>query len=128
MTSRPIVRHPSILDGEWRFDGTLIAIRNLRRDIERGGPRARTAYRSMGLSDAEIEAALAFDFPVIEQPAVEAPFLAVAIRCACGVHRQTTVSAPTYETDLCVCGRRWRIAMAIEEAPNGDFPTHVGNS
>jgi uncharacterized protein (DUF433 family) len=128
MIFRSIVRDDDILDGEWRFDGTLIAIRNLRRDIERGGMRAYDAYRSMGLSDDEIQAALTFAFPVIEQPAVEAPFMAIAIRCACGVHRQTTVSAPTYETDPCICGRRWRIAMAIEEAPNGDVPTYVGNS
>jgi uncharacterized protein (DUF433 family) len=128
MIFRSIVRDDDILDGEWRFDGTLIAIRNLRRDIERGGMRAYDAYRSMGLSDDEIQAALTFAFPVIEQPAVEASFVAIAIRCACGVHRQTTVSAPTYETDPCICGRRWRIAMAIEEAPNGDVPTYVGNS
>ena len=128
MMSRPIVREPGILDGEWRFDGTLIAIRNVRQDIELRGVRARDAYRAMGLSDAEIRDALAFEFPVIEQPAVNAPFLAIAVRCVCGLLRQTTVSAPMYVTDPCICGRRWRIVTAIEEAPDGDSAARMGAS
>jgi hypothetical protein len=126
MTSRPIVRDPNILNGEWRFDGTLIAIRNLRRDIDRGGERARDAYRAMGLSDAEIEAGLAFEFPVIEDPAVEVPFMVVTIRCACGVRRKTTVAAPIYETDLCDCGRKWRIPVGIELAADDESLARIG--
>jgi hypothetical protein len=126
MTIRPIVRDHDILNGEWRFDGTLIAIPNLRSDIKRGGKRARDAYRAMGLSDADIDAGLAFEFPVIGDPAVEVPFMVVTVRCACGVRRKTTVTAPMYETDLCVCGRKWRIPVGIELAADGESPTQIG--
>jgi uncharacterized protein (DUF433 family) len=126
MTIRPIIREHDILNGEWRFHGTLIAVRNLRSDIERGGKHARDAYRAMGLSDADIDAGLAFEFPVIEDPGVEVPFMVVTIRCVCGERRKATVTAPMYETDLCVCGRRWRIPVGIELAADGESPTPIG--
>ena len=119
MNARPIVRDSDILDGKWRFDGTLISVMDLRRDFEAGGESVRDSYRAMGLTDAEIDNAFAFDSSATDTVQVQAPFVRVLIRCVCGYRRHAVAAPPDYETTPCVCERRWRIPVTIEPAPAG---------
>lgn len=119
MVSREIVRHPDILAGQWRFDGTLIAIRDLRHDFRDRPDSARAAYLSMGLTHAEIDAALAFDFPPIGDLLVEPKFVELALQCVCGEHREVTLHPPAFETTPCICGRSWRAEVGLGEGRGG---------
>src|SRR6476469_2192217 len=119
MDARPIVRDSDILHGNWRFDGALTLITDLRRDFAAAGEGVRSSYRPLGLTDTEIDNALSFEYPAIDTIHVQAPFVRVMNRCVCEYHRHAVVAAPNSETTPCVGGRRWRIPVSIEPAPNG---------
>ena len=63
-----------------------------------------------GLTDEEMDAALAFDMPPVQTPRAEVQFMGLTIHCECGIVRPTTVSAPTFEADICSWGRTWHVA------------------
>ena len=114
MPPRPIVRDLDVYHGQWRIDGTLIFVADLQRDHQRHGDAVRGPYRAMGITDDEIDAALAFTFPpVLAEPLVEPHFVSLTLHCVCGVRRQAMVAWPTLETDQCICGRTWRIPVGI---------------
>jgi len=114
MPPRPIVRDPDVYDGRWHIDGTLIFVPDVQADYRSRGEAMRASYRRMGLSDPEIDAALAFTFPpVVDAPSIEVKFVSVIVRCVCGQRRQA-MAGPDMETDVCPCGRTWRLPIAIE--------------
>jgi uncharacterized protein (DUF433 family) len=126
MSGRPIVRDRAILSGKWHFQGTFISVQELCRDFGRSGEAARVAYRRLGLADEEIDAALAFAYPEIEIAGVQVSAMSVSIRCVCGMRFRSTVHAPAYETDPCVCGRIWRIPVGIEPGAGDNGSTNLG--
>jgi hypothetical protein len=111
MVPRAIVREADDFAGRWRFDGTTIFIDELHRDYRRNGEAIRLPYQKLGLSHEEIDAALAFVFPDVQSPSMSIQFVGLTVDCACGIHRQTSVSAPTFMTDRCTCGRTWRVPL-----------------
>jgi uncharacterized protein (DUF433 family) len=115
MIARPIVRDPDVLGGRWHFADTLIYIDTLVADFQNSpSPQTvRAAYRAMGLTDVEIDQALAFTFPAVEPTVVEPEAVAFTIHCECGITRQTVVHAPDFRTDVCPCGRIWQIDTAL---------------
>ena len=113
MLPRPIVRDPTIGDSPWCIEGTRIAVIHVQQDYARSGEAALDIYRRMGLSDEELAAALAFQFPSIGAHAIEPEIIGVAIQCECGIKRTTHIAPPTYETDACPCGRVWQVEVNL---------------
>ena len=113
MVKRSIVRDIDVLTPGWRIEGTLIFVDQIHRDFRVRGEAVRPRYRQLGLTDEEIDAALAFRFPEVKEAQVEVELAAVRIQCVCGERRRTVITAPTYETDLCICGRSWKIPFSI---------------
>jgi hypothetical protein len=127
MQARPIVRDSAQTGGRWHFDGTAIYIDTLVSDV-RGAKDAasvRAAYQAMCLSDAEIDAALAFPFPEVAPAYMAADAIALTVHCVCGVQRETFVYPPDYQTDLCPCGRTWQVEVALTpRMVTGTDPRH----
>ena len=84
MTMRPIVRDSNMLSGRWRIDGTEIAIAAIGQDYAQGMEELKRQYRSAHLTDEEIQAALAFEFPAVREPDVEIPLSPLTVHCECG--------------------------------------------
>ena len=104
MPARAIVFDPAYRGGRYRFDGLVIAIADLRCDFRHSGERARPGYRQLGLTDAEIDAALAFSFPAVVEPQiVKIEFVVATLRCVCG--EQLTLEDSLEVAVDCVCGR-----------------------
>jgi len=115
MIPRQIVRHPDVAFGRWRFENTSIFIDDLRTDSQLDEPAAHVAYSALGLSDAEFAAALAFDFPEIAKSGDHFQSPHLLVHCTCGIVRTALVDPTTMETDLCPCGRRWKVTVTLTE-------------
>lgn len=68
MTARIIVRDDDNLSGRWHFEGTTIPIAVIVSDHDFGHDELKVLYRFMHLTDEEIMAGLAFEFPVVRGP------------------------------------------------------------
>lgn len=123
MPIREIVRDPGVCDGRWRIDGTLIFVADLQRDYRRQQNGMRAPYKGMGLSDGEIDTALAFAFPAVVARELRLETAGIKTRCECGEWRQTFVEHPDYETDACICGRALRVQVDLDaDIWHGDQP------
>lgn len=122
MTARDIIRDPNVLSGRWRFDGTSIAVADVRTDADGNLDRANEKYRYAGLTDEEIQAAMTFVFPDVRVTEVNLEYAAVVVSCACG--EDTYKSGLSTEVTIvdCACRRRWRIT--VTPVPAND-PSHV---
>ena len=80
---RPIVRDPGVLSGRWRIDDTEIAIAGIRQDYALGMEDIKRQYQSAHLTDEEIQAALAFEFPAVREPDVEIHLSSMTVHCEC---------------------------------------------
>ena len=111
MTSRAIVRDAAGGYPRWHFAGTPIYIDALVSDFNNAADvtTVRAAYRAMGLSDAEIDAGLGFAFPAVRPVSAIPEAIALTVQCECGLTRRAVVTPPEYQTDVCPCGRIWRI-------------------
>jgi hypothetical protein len=67
----------------------------------------------MGLTDEELDAALAFRFPSIGARDIRPTLIGIEVRCECGVKRGTAITPPSYETDACPCGRIWQVQVSL---------------
>ena len=114
MADRFIVFDPTAAVGTWIFSGTLLSVREVRRDLMRDPDRARIAYRSLGLSNGDLDAALAFAFPPVQDVTVVVHGIPVETHCVCGERRQAIAWPPAMELDPCICGRIWRLPVQIE--------------
>lgn len=115
MTMRPIVRDPNILSGRWRIDGTEIAIAAIRQIYAHGMDDIKRQYRSAHLTDEEIQAALAFEFPAVREPDVEIHLSSLTVHCECGEDTPQAAGAGNQmQMITCVCGRRWRVSLHVE--------------
>jgi hypothetical protein len=108
---RPQIREPEFVNGRWRFKGTFIYIDALVADFQRAYDllTVRAAYRAMGLSDAEVDAGLAFSFPETRSAAVSALSMALSLECVCGISQDVIAGFPDFETTCGACGRLWHI-------------------
>lgn len=111
MTARAIVRHPEILGGRWHFESTSIAVADVVLDYEAGRSGALESYRFAGLSDEEIEAALAFEFPAVRDVDVSLEYGSVRVECVCGEHTQKSGVWPLIAEVECPCRRTWRVTV-----------------
>jgi uncharacterized protein (DUF433 family) len=113
VSARAIVRDPDILDGRWHFEGTSTAVANVRTDYDAEPTGAGQSYRFAGLSDEEIEAALAFGFPAVNDVAVAVAleYGSVTVACVCAEHTRKTGVWPLVAEVECPCRRTWRITV-----------------
>jgi uncharacterized protein (DUF433 family) len=111
MATRAIVRDPEIHRGRWHFTDTTIFVDELHRDYQRRGEAIRLPYQQLGLTVAEIDAGLAFEYPEVTEPVIELQFTGVTVHCVCGDVRQSTTAAPAFTLDPCVCGRTWQLPI-----------------
>ena len=65
----------------------------------------------MGLTSAEIAAALAFKFPAIRQMRLETSLVDVTIHCECGDHTRVIASETDNVDITCICGRTWVVPL-----------------
>ena len=76
----------------------------------------RAPYKSMGLSDPEIDSALAFAFPAVVERELRVEAAGLRTRCECGEWRRTHIEHPDFETDTCICGRQLRVQVYLDSA------------
>jgi uncharacterized protein (DUF433 family) len=112
--AKRIVRQPGVLGGRWHFEGTQLAVADVRADhaayASQDGP-----YHFAGLSQADVEAALAFEFPSTRDTAVQVEYMAVTVHCTCGEDTHKAMIGPSHSVE-CDCGRTWRITVFGDEA------------
>ena len=63
MKPRAILRDPDILFGRWRFDGTSIAVAEVRAAYKADPQSALATFQRQGLTRDDVNSALAFSFP-----------------------------------------------------------------
>jgi hypothetical protein len=80
---------------------------------------AQTAYGTLGITDEEFAAAMAFAFPAIGHPRAEAAIALSALTCACGITRIADIDPISLISDACPCGRRWQLWVGIAEYQEG---------
>jgi hypothetical protein len=120
MSPRPIVRDPLSPPGTWIFAGTLFSVREVQRDLKRSPEEAHAAYRDLGLSEAELDAALVFALPSVQEVAALVQGITVEIHCVCGERRVAVALPPALELDACICGRVWRLPVQVQLARTVD--------
>lgn len=113
MSARSIVGTAHGSSIQWVFEGTQIRVVDVKRDVLVNGPAAARAYAAMGLSHAEISAALAFEFPPVRAPHLEIEFVALTVHCECGDRIWATVNNQDGLVQ-CICGRAWRVPLRLE--------------
>jgi hypothetical protein len=113
MPPRPIVRDSAVGDSPWCIEGTRFSVMQIQQDWARSGEPALAGYRRLGLTDDELAAVLAFQFPSIGTRQIEPEIIGLAVQCECGIKRRTHVTPPTYETDACPCGRVWQVQVTL---------------
>lgn len=111
MTARAIVRDPEVLDGRWRFAGTSISIAAIRADYLATQEELGDQYRFAGLTDEDIQAALAFDFPEIRDVQIQMEYAAITVSCSCGEDMHSAATWPVAQTIECLCQRKWRVTV-----------------
>ena len=111
LTRRPITQSSAGPDSQWVIEGTLIRIADIQRDVAANGGHAKHVYRAMGLTSAEIAAALAFKFPAIRQMRLETSLVDVTIHCECGDHTRVIASETDNVEITCICGRTWVVPL-----------------
>lgn len=121
---RPIVRTLDTLSGRWRIDGTQIAIAAIRQDHRLGMSDIGQQYRDANLTEEEIEAALAFEFPAIRETEVEHYLSSIIVHCECGENTPSAASSLDVLVE-CVCGRLWRVSMTIERVIEPGGPESI---
>ena len=126
MAPRPIVRDPDSFPNRWQVAGTYIFIEDIQRDYQQRGDSIRAGYRTLGLSDEELDAAISFPFPSISEAEIVVQFVSLIVHCECGIRRQAHATGPALLTDPCPCGRVWRIPVGIQR-PNGHDPLATGD-
>jgi hypothetical protein len=94
----------------------------MQRDLRRNPEGARTAYRELGLSEAELDAAMAFSFPAVREVGAIVQGVTVEIHCVCGERRIAVGLPPNLELDACICGRVWRVPVQVELARDSASP------
>ena len=70
MTPRAILRDQNVLFGRWRFDGTSIAVAEVRAAFCADPKGAVATFQRQGLTREDIEAAMSFAFPDVRSLAV----------------------------------------------------------
>ena len=120
MTARPIVRDPEILSGRWRLAGTMLPIAEIRLQGHMGREALKQRYVAIDLTDEEIEAILAFEFPAIRDPAVSVHSTTMTILCPCG--EATDIPRAEVVKGNCACGRTWRVSATIELVSEEEGP------
>jgi hypothetical protein len=114
-----------VLQGRWRFEGTEVAIADIRRDFEIGDGPLMEPYRRRGISEDDIQAALSFDFPAIRNGRVEVDQSFITVHCVCGEDTRQTIAWPEM-TVRCVCSRLWKVAVAVDRL-SADEPAFETN-
>jgi uncharacterized protein (DUF433 family) len=126
--ARAIVRDDDVLSGRWRFEGTTIPIAAIRSDLRYGRAATKAQYRFMHLTDDEIDAALAFEYPAVRPSSLDVEYASVVMQCVCGEDTPMTSLTPRTEIVECICGRTWRIVINSEQIrrtvaePDGSGP------
>ena len=118
MTPRAIVRDPEVLSGRWRLAGTLVPIADIRRQASIGEEKLKVRFEAIELSSEEIALVMAFEFPVLRDPAVSVHTTTMTIYCPCG--EATDVPRGSLVKGDCVCGRIWRVSATIEPYDDDD--------
>lgn len=113
MTPRAILRDPNILFGRWRFDGTSIAVAEVRAAYHADPQSALAAFHRQGLTREDIDSALAFSFPDVRSLSVSQDYASVTVHCVCGEDSSATLQHPTGAIVKCPCGRRWRMDLSV---------------
>jgi uncharacterized protein (DUF433 family) len=113
MTPRAILRDPDILFGRWRFDGTKIAVAEVRAAYNADPQSAIAAFQRQGLTREDINSALAFAFPDVRSLSISQNYGSVTVHCVCGEDTSATLHQPTCAIVQCPCGRRWRIVVNV---------------
>ena len=113
--ARAIIRDDDVLSGRWRFEGTTIPIAAIRSDLRFGRVATKAQYRFMHLTDEEIDAALAFDYPVVRPSTLDVEYASVIMQCICGEDTPMTSLIPRAELIECVCGRSWRVVIDYQQ-------------
>ena len=112
--ARAIVRDDDVLSGRWRLEGTTIPVAAIRSDLRYGRAETKAQYKFMHLTDEEIDAVLAFDYPVVRHAALDVEYASVVVQCVCGEDTPMATLHPNSETVVCVCGRKWLILIESE--------------
>src|SRR5688500_3640223 len=112
MAPRAIVRDPEVLGGRWRLAGTLVPIADVRRQAGIGTEKLKQRFGAIDLTDQEIDAIMAFEFPALRDPAVSVHTTTMTVYCPCG-EATDIPRGETVKSD-CVCGRLWRVSATIE--------------
>ena len=102
MTGRAIVRAPDGQAITWVIDGTLIRVADLKRDYQVAGNQVFPVYRAMGLTDSEINAALAFHFPPVRGTTLDVRLIDLVINCECGEHTHAVRAGTSAEPIECI--------------------------
>ena len=123
MSAREIIRDPNVLSGRWRFEGTSIAVADVRTDADASLDRATQKYRYAGLTDEEIQAAMTFVFPDVRTTEINLEYAAVVVNCACGEDTYKSGLSEMVTIVDCACRRRWRIT--VTPVPAGE--SHSGS-
>jgi uncharacterized protein (DUF433 family) len=111
-----IVSTPDTCGGRYRYKGTRLPVGTIKNTVDLGG-RDEVTRGWPYVTDAMIDAAMAFDWPAQCRAGISADSLTVG--CVCG---EAIVTDPVFgdepmpETVTCVCGRVWRIILAVEPA------------
>jgi len=113
MTPRAILRDPNILFGRWRFDGTSIAVAEVRAAYRADPKTALAAFHRHGLSGEDVIAALSFAFPDVRSLAISQDYSSITVHCVCGEDVAATIQQPVGATVKCTCGRRWRVDLNV---------------
>lgn len=113
MTPRAILRDQNVLFGRWRFDGTSIAVAEVRAAFCADPKGAVATFQRQGLTREDIEAAMSFAFPDVRSLAVSQNYGSITVHCVCGEDTSATIQQPTGESVRCACGRDWRIDLKI---------------
>jgi hypothetical protein len=115
--TRAIVRSPLVLDGRWTFEGTSIAIAQIRYDLGRmSRDDVLRSYRFMDLTECEIDMVAAFPFEPVRDLTLSVTTAAVTVHCLCGEDTPVVIT-DTKHVAICICGRDWDLETTISILP-----------
>src|SRR5687768_11892825 len=115
MDNRAVVHAADIASTKlWRFQGTNILVSDVKRDYLDGQERVRDGYHALGLTDAEIDGALAFELPPVTGVEIAPNIVGFEVQGVCGERRRIVANSPPWEPDHCIRGRMSRVSVAVE--------------